>query len=95
MVVDWATLLGAMAQRALSAGDVVTAHDIDQLRGLAAREDEEAAFLPLRPEEMNPEIPRRIRSWRQVVDGVVREMDRKRVGQGDQQAPKTGLRRYA
>ena len=73
MVVDWATLLDRMAQRARSAGDAA-ANDIDQLRGLAAREDEETAFLPLRPEEMNPEIPRRIRSWKRVVDGVVREM---------------------
>lgn len=74
MVVDWVTLLDAMAQRAQSAGDTAAANDIDQLRGLAAREDEEAAFLPLRPEEMNPEIPRRIRSWKRVVDGVLQEM---------------------
>ena len=81
MVVDWATMLDAMAQHAQSAGDAA-ANDIDQLRGLAAREDEETAFLPLRSEEMNPEIPRRIRSWKRVVDGVIREMsERKWVNQ--------------
>ena len=63
-----------MARRAENATDTAASIDIDQLRGLAAREDEDAAFLPLRPEEMNQEIPRRIISWKQVVDGVVNEM---------------------
>ena len=74
MVISWANLLDGMTQRAENAGDIAASTDIDQLRGLAAREDEETAFLPLRPEELNPEIPRRIRSWKRVVDGVIDEM---------------------
>lgn len=74
MVISWANLLDGMTQRTENTGDIAASTDIDQLRGLTAREDEETAFLPLRPEEMNPEIPRRILSWKRVVDGVVQEM---------------------
>ena len=74
MVISWADLLDGMTQRAESAGDTAANIDIDQLRGLAAREDDDAAFMPLRPEELNPEIPRRILSWKQVVEGVINEM---------------------
>ena len=74
MVISWANLLDGMAQRAENAGDTAAGIDIDQLRGLAAQEDDDAAFMPLRPEELNPEIPRRIMSWKQVVDGVIKEM---------------------
>ena len=74
MVISWANLLDGMAQRAENAGDTAAGIDIDQLRGLAAQEDDDAAFMPLRPEELNPEIPRRIMSWKQVADGVIKEM---------------------
>ena len=74
MVISWANLLDSMAQRAENAGDVDAGIDIAQLRGLAAREDDDAAFLPLRPEELNPEIPRRIMSWKLVVNGVIDKM---------------------
>ena len=74
MVISWASLLDGMAQRAENAGDTAAGIDIDQLRGLAAQEDDDAAFMPLRPEELNPEIPRRIMSWKQVVEGVIKEM---------------------
>ena len=74
MTISWANLLDGMARQAENAGDSAAGIDIDQLRGLAAREDDNAAFIPLRPEELNPEIPRRILSWKQVVDGVIDEM---------------------
>ena len=74
MVISWANLLDGMAQRAENAGDTAAGSDIDQLRGLAAQEDDDAAFMPLRPEELNPEIPRRIMSWKRLVDGVIKEM---------------------
>jgi hypothetical protein len=74
MVISWANLLDSMTQRAESAGDTAASIDIDQLRGLAAREDDDAAFMPLRPEELNPEIPRRILSWKKVVARVINEM---------------------
>ena len=74
MVISWANLLDGMAQRAEQVGDATTSIDIDQLRGLASREDEDSAFLPLRSEELNQEIPRRMISWKQVVDGVIGEV---------------------
>ena len=74
MVISWAHLLDGMGQQAESAGDTAASIDVNQLRGLAAREDDDAAFMPLRAEELNPEIPRRILSWKQVVDGVIDEM---------------------
>jgi hypothetical protein len=74
MVISWANLLDGMAQRAENAGDTAAGIDIDQLRGLAAQEDDDAAFMPLRPEELNPEIPRRILSWKKVVARVINEM---------------------
>lgn len=64
MLVSWKYLLGGME---VQAGDAHTKMDIQQLRGLAERQDEEA-FLPLRREEFAPEIPRRLRGLRRLVD---------------------------
>ena len=88
MVISWASLLDSMTQRAEIDGDKAAINDIDQLRGLAAREDDDAAFMPLRPEEMSPEIPRRIMSWKQVVDGVISEMTRLGWTKADSQRPR-------
>lgn len=44
--------------------------DIQQLRGLAEQMDEDA-FLPLRPEELGPEFPRRLKSLYRLVNDVI------------------------
>ena len=70
MLISWAALLGRMVSWASTAGESHTEYDIQQLRGLAEQMDEDA-FLPLRPEELGPEFPRRLKSlWRLVKDVV-------------------------
>ena len=67
MLTSWTDLLGRMAARSSAAGDSAAELDIRQLRGLAARMDEEA-FLPLRSDELGPESPRRMRGLRRLID---------------------------
>ena len=52
---------------AAAAADSHTETDIRQLHGLAVRQDADA-FLPLRPEELGPEFPRRMLRLRELVD---------------------------
>lgn len=70
MLISWATLLDRMVSRASTAGESHTVCDIQQLRGLAEQMDEDA-FLPLRPEELGPEFPRRLKSLWGLVDDVI------------------------
>ena len=56
-----------MAARAAAAVDSHSESDIRQLRGLAVQEDDDA-FLPLRPEELGPSVPRRLTGLRGLVD---------------------------
>lgn len=67
MLTSWRDLLGGMAARASEAGESAAELDIRQLRGLTTRMDQEA-FLPLRPEELAPEIPRRLVRLPGLVD---------------------------
>ncbi len=67
VLVSWSSLLGQMTDAVASAADSRTEADILQLRGLAVREDEEA-FLPVRPEELGPEVPRRLMGLKMLVD---------------------------
>ena len=76
MLMSWAELLEGMARRAEDEDDVDAKFCINQLQGLAISEDVDAPFLPVRPEELNQEIPRRLLSWKSLVDGVVKEMER-------------------
>ena len=68
MLVSWDQLLGSMA--ASVADDTQVACDIQQLRGLARYQDEEA-FLPIHPEELGLAFPRRIRGLNRLIDDVV------------------------
>ena len=70
VLISWATLLDRMVSRASTAGESHTVCDIQQLRGLAEQMDEDA-FLPLRPEELGPEFPRRLKSLWRLVDDVI------------------------
>ena len=68
MLVSWDQLLGSLA--AAAADDARVASDIQQLRGLARYQDEEA-FQPIHPEEIGLALPRRIRGLNRLIDDVV------------------------
>ena len=78
MLTNWATLLDRMASRASTAGESHTECDIQQLRGLAEQMDEDA-FLPLRPEELGPEFPRRLINLEKLVDDVIERLGQKEL----------------
>ena len=70
MLTSWRPLLGRMAARVQVDGDGLTAEDIRQLEALCERQDTDA-FLPLRADELGPEVPRRLRDLRRLVDDAV------------------------
>ncbi|MCY4627561.1 MAG: hypothetical protein OXE58_08350 [Acidobacteria bacterium] len=67
VLTSWRNLLHRMAAQVGAAGESHTETDIRQLQGLAEQQDDEA-FLPLRPEEFGPQFPRRLRNLRGLVD---------------------------
>ena len=67
MMASWATLLRSMA---IHVGDGAVRNDIQQLRGLAVREDEET-LLPMRQEQLGPEFPRFMTRMNQLVDDAI------------------------
>ncbi len=75
ILISWMGLLDRMAARAAAAADSHTETDIRQLRGLAVQEDD-AAFLPLRPEELGPSVPRRLTGLRGLVDRATESVTR-------------------
>ena len=70
MLTSWKHLLGQMAAKVSAAADSHTATDIRQLQGLAVQQDKEA-FLPLRREELGPQLPRRVIDLTGIVDDAV------------------------
>ncbi len=68
MLVSWALLLGHLAASVPT--DSVVASDLQQLRGLAQREDDRA-FRPINKEELGPSLARRIRWLNRLLDDVV------------------------
>lgn len=68
MLVSWDRLLGSLATAV--ADDTRVACDIQQLRGLASYQDEEA-FLPIHPEEFGPALPRRIQGLYHLIGDVI------------------------
>ena len=66
MLLSWRRLLGSLA----AADDARVASDVEQLRGLARYQDEEA-FQPIHPEETGLVLPRRIRGLSRLIDDVV------------------------
>ena len=69
MLTTWSSLLGRMWVSASGAGEASVEMDIRQLQGLVESMDGEA-FLPLRSEELGPDIPRRMLSLGRLVDDV-------------------------
>jgi len=70
MLTSWRTLLGRMAAKVSAAADSHTETDIRQLQGLAEQQDK-GAFLPLRREELGPQLPRRVIDLTGIVDDAV------------------------
>lgn len=67
ILASWTSLLDSMATKVSDAGDLQTKADIEQLRGLAGQEDT-TAFMPLRAEELGPDIPRRLIGIKSLVN---------------------------
>ncbi len=67
LLTSWQALLGSMATQAAAASDSHTEKNIEQLRGLATQQDEDA-FLPLRREELGPDFPRRMLRLHRLID---------------------------
>ena len=80
MLTSWTTLLDRMDSRASIAGESHTECDIQQLQGLASQMDDDA-FLPLRPEELGPEFPRRLRNIEKLVDNVIERLGQKELAE--------------
>lgn len=70
MLTSWRSLLGRMAAKVSAAADSHAETDIRQLRGLAEQQDAEA-FLPLRREELGPQLPRRVIDLSGLVDDAI------------------------
>jgi hypothetical protein len=68
-IISWRTLLDSMTSAADSAGQAAVGCDIQQLRGLAEREDAEA-FLPLSRDELSPSVARWILQFNHVLKEV-------------------------
>ena len=75
VLASWRALLNRMLSFAMSSGDSIEA-DIRQLHALCEQQDQEA-FLPLKPHELAPEIPRRMLQFNRLVDDAV-ELARER-----------------
>ena len=70
MLTSWRILLDRMAAKVEADADYHTKIDIRQLQGLAEQQDREA-FLPLRREELGPQLPRRVDDFTGLVRDAV------------------------
>ena len=70
MLTSWRNLLGRMAAKVSAAADSHAETDIRQLQGLAEQQDAEA-FLPLRREELGPQLARRVIDFTGLVDDAI------------------------
>lgn len=68
-IVSWRTVLSAILTMVESANQTTVISDTRQLIGLCDRMDDEA-FLPLRSEELAPQIGKRIVQFCQIIDEV-------------------------
>lgn len=73
ILASWTSFLDSMVTKVSDAGDLQTKADIEQLRGLAAQEDT-AAFMPLRAEELGPDIPRRLMGLQTIVEHATQRL---------------------
>ncbi|MDE2770229.1 MAG: hypothetical protein OXI44_03495 [Bacteroidota bacterium] len=76
ILTNWKYLLGFMADNTSATGDTQTSADIGQLLGLATHE-ETTAFMPLRAEELGPDIPRRLMGLNTLIDDATQQLANK------------------
>ena len=74
-VLGWGRMLAALEGELEAAGDEAGLHDLDQLRGLSNRADDEE-MMPLSPEELSPERGRRQYEFHRIVHNGGREAHR-------------------
>ena len=67
VMTSWSALLDHMETRVINAVDASTQNDIQQLRGLASRADEQN-LLPMRREQLGPDLPRFMIHMGQLFD---------------------------
>ena len=70
ILTSWRALLEAAEHRAGDAGDTAAVASIRQLNGLCEQQDD-AAFVPLRPGELGPDLPRRLMNLHTIINRVV------------------------
>ena len=70
VLISWRTLLGRMSGAVVSAGETQAELDIRELREFV-NQQEQTDFLPLRSDELDPRLPRRMRSLRRLIDNAV------------------------
>lgn len=75
-LVGWSSVIHTLRNEAAVAGEMGVAADLEQLRGLIERVDEEA-FLPLWPEDLSKRFPSRILQFRDLLQDAVLGLTRK------------------
>ena len=85
----WRTLLETMEHRATADRDTAAVASVRQLRGLCETQDE-PEFLPLRPDELGQDVPRRLLNLRSAINGVVAKAKAAELVRTDGLGPKRG-----
>jgi hypothetical protein len=67
MLTSWRALLDEVERRAAADGDTAAVNSIQQLNGLCEQQDE-GAFVPLRPGELGPDLPRRLMNLHTTIN---------------------------
>ena len=93
LLTNWPALLSRMAARTSDARETHAELDIRQLRGLVDRVDQDA-FLPLRPQELGHEIPRRLISLQGLVQRVLERTIADGVGEAVGPRPSASIGGY-
>ncbi|MEZ4441137.1 MAG: hypothetical protein R3B72_18705 [Polyangiaceae bacterium] len=73
LVMSWRALIDALMAKLELAGEQHSTRDLDQLRGLCERMDEEA-FLPLTSEELTASALGRVHEFGRIVDDVAAQL---------------------
>lgn len=84
---SWRDLLDAFESSCVEGHDQTAAQDLAQLQALCEYMDE-TAFLPLRAEDLNPQIGRRVLQFGSLVDDLVTELTK--TDRGDRKGLRPG-----
>lgn len=73
LIYSWDAILNAMEMN-IETAEFAVRSDIDQLRGLCNRIDNDS-FLPITQKDLSPEIPKRILSYNRIIDKVIDKLE--------------------